>query len=189
MAPPPYVWSDGTPMAQTNISAFQLSWFDVYSARLAYPGTVAWDLVTAKYDGSYNGDYSLIGPAPDFVPRPSYHLLRLFTATTEPGWRILGVDGDAGNQLLTAYDSADGMLTVVGLDRDGGQLNDASGGPSSYSVAGLPTLTTFRLVVWNGDGDGLLSGDQVVTTDAHGIARFTAPEHAVWALTTHPSAG
>jgi hypothetical protein len=100
----------------------------------------------------------------------------------------VGVDGEAEEKLLTAYDSADGKLTVVGLDRAGGQLNDASGAPSTYTVAGLPTLTTFKLVVWNGDGSGRLSSDQLVTTDALGIAHLTVPQHAVWALTTHPIA-
>jgi hypothetical protein len=185
--PEPGVWFDRTPMAQTNISAFQLGWFNLYAARLGYPATSVWDTFNAKYD-SGTQDYSLIGPAPDFQPRPGYYLLRLFTATTEPGWRIVGVDGDAGNQLLTAYDSVDGMLTVAGLDRDGGQSNDASGGPSSYGVAGLPTLTTFRLLVWNADGAGRVSETQMVTTDALGVARFMVPEHAVWALTTHPVA-
>lgn len=185
LLPQPGLWADRTPMAQTNISALQLGWFNILSARLGYPATATWDLFNAKYDNGTQ-DYSTIGPAPDFKLRPSYFLLRLFTATTEPGWRIVGLDGDAGGKLLTAYNSPGGMLTVVGLDRDGGQLNDASGGPAIYSVAGLPSLTTFRLVVWNRDGTGLLSSDQVVTTDALGIAKLTVPQHAVWALTTHP---
>jgi hypothetical protein len=185
----PGVWADRTPMAQTNISAFQMGWFNVHGARLGYPGSAVWDLFKATYDPSaVNQDYSLIGPGPDYKLRPAYYLLRLFTATTEPGWRIVGVDGEAGEKLLTAYDSPDGKLTVVGLDRAGGQLNDASGGPSTYTVAGLPTLTTFKLVVWNGDGSGRLSSDQELVTDALGIAHLTVPQHAVWSLTTHPIA-
>jgi hypothetical protein len=187
LLPQPGLWADRTPMAQTNISAFQLGWFDILSARLGYPATATWDLFNAKYDNGTQ-DFSAIGPAPDFKLRPSYYLLRLFTATTEPGWRIVSLDGDAGGKLLTAYNSAGGMVTVIGLDRDGGQLNDASGGPGSYSVAGLPSLTTFKLVVWNRDGTGVLSSDQVVTTDALGIAHLSVPQHAVWALTTHPIA-
>jgi hypothetical protein len=186
----PGLWApDRTPMAQTNISAFQMGWFNAYAARLGYPATSVWDVFKATYDPSaVNQDYSSIGPAPDFKLRPSYFLLRLFTATTEPGWRIVGLDGDAGAKLLTAYNSPDGMLTVIGLDREGGQLNDGSGGAGNYSVAGLPSLTTFKLVVWNRDGTGALSSDQVVTTDALGIANLTVPQHAVWALTTHPIA-
>jgi hypothetical protein len=185
LLPAPGVFSDGTPMAETRISAFQLGWFDVYSSRLGYPGTLVWDLFNAKYDNGTQ-DFSCIGPAPDFELRPCYFLLRLFTATTEPGWRVVGVDGEAGLKLLTAYAGDGGLLTVVGLDRAGGQLNDASGPAIPYSVGGLPPLTTFRLVIWNRDGDGTLTSDESVTTDAAGVAWLTVPEHAIWSLTTHP---
>jgi hypothetical protein len=185
--PLPGAWHDRTPMAQTNISAFQAGWFNVSSARLGYPGTVIWDLLPGKYNATYREEWSLLGPAPDFQPRPGYFLLRLFTATTEPGWRIVGVDGDSGGKVLTAYDGAGGT-TVVGLDSAGNQLNDGSGQPSTYTVSGLPSLTTFKLVVWNQDGTGRPSSDQELVTDALGIARLTVPQHAVWALTTHPIA-
>jgi hypothetical protein len=185
--PRPGLWSDGTPMAQTNISAFHVGWFNISSARLGYPGTVIWDLLPGKYNPSYIEDWSLLGPAPDFQPRPGYFLLRLFTATTEPGWRIVGVDGSSGSKLLTAYDGAGGT-TVIGLDSSGHTLNDGSGGPSAYTVSGLPALTTFKLVVWNRDGTGQLTSDQEIVTDALGVARLTVAQHAVWALTTHPIA-
>ncbi len=184
----PGVWADGTPMAQTTISAFQLGWFDVYSSRLGYPGTMVWDLFNAKYDGGTQ-DFSCIGPAPDFALRPCYSVLRLFTATTEPGWRVVGVDGEAGRKLLTAYAGDGDLLTVVGLDRGGGQLNDGSGAPISYSVGGLPPLETFTLVVWNRGGGAGLTSDETVTTDAAGVAWLTIPQHAIWALTTHPIDG
>jgi hypothetical protein len=185
LLPAPGVFSDGTPMAETTISAFQLGWFDAYSSRLGYPGTLVWDLFNAKYDNGTQ-DFSCIGPAPDFELRPCYFLLRLFTATTEPGWRVVGVDGESGLKLLTAYAGDGGLLTVVGLDRAGGQLNDASGLPVPYSVGGLPPLTTFQLVVWNRDGGGTLTSDESVTTDAAGVAWVTVPQHAIWSLTTHP---
>jgi hypothetical protein len=183
--PRPGLWSDGTPMAQTNISAFQVGWFNVSSARLGYPGTVIWDLLPGKYNPSYVEDWSLLGPAPDFQPRPGYFLLRLFTATTEPGWRIVGVDGNSGAKLLTAYDGAGGT-TVVGLDSADNQFVASSGQPTGYTVSGLPSLTTFKLVVWNRDGNGRLTSDQEVVTNDLGIARLSVPQHAVWALTTHP---
>jgi hypothetical protein len=186
LVPEPGLWSDRTPMARTNISAFQMGWFNVFAARLGYPATSVWDTFNAKYDNGTQ-DYSCIGPAPDFELRPCYSLLRLFTATTEPGWRIVGLDGDSGGKLLTAY-SGTGGLTVIGLDRAGGSLNDGSGGPGTYTVSGLPSLTTFKLVVWNRDGTGQLTSDQEIVTDALGIARLTVAQHAVWALTTHPVA-
>jgi hypothetical protein len=183
--PEPGVWHDGTVMSRTNVAAFQLGWFDVLAARSGYPGTVIWDLFNAKYDNGTQ-DFSCIGPAPEFELRPCYSLLRLFTATTEPGWRVVGLDGEAERKLLAAYEGAGGLLTVIGLDRGGGQLNDGTGPPVAYGIAGLPPATSFRLVVWNRDGTGLLTADELVRTDALGIARLTVPQHAVWSLTTHP---
>jgi hypothetical protein len=179
----PGIWGDlTTPMAETNVNAFQLAWFDILAARLGYPATISWDAFNAKYD-SGTQDFSCIGPAPDFQLRPCFWLQRLFTQTTEPGWRVVGVAGDSGTRLVTAYSGPYGQFTVIGLDRAGGQRNDASGPSVSYSIAGLPSQTTFRLVLWNADGGGMLSNDVPVTTDALGVATFAVPQHAVFALT------
>ncbi|HEY6696035.1 MAG TPA: hypothetical protein VI006_24495, partial [Solirubrobacteraceae bacterium] len=56
----------------------------------------------------------------------------------------------------------------------------------SYSLGGLPAGTSFRLVTWNGTVPAALSEADVVHSDARGIARLSAPRHAVWALTTLP---
>jgi hypothetical protein len=93
------------------------------------------------------------------------------------------VPGASGGRLVTAYAGPMGEFTVIGLDRGGGQLNDASGPSVSYSVAGLPPLTTFRLVLWNGDGSGTLTNGPSVTTDALGVATFAVPQQAVFSLT------
>jgi hypothetical protein len=54
----------------------------------------------------------------------------------------------------------------------------------SYSVGGLPPSATFQLVIWNRDGDGRNAIAGTVVADATGAATFTAPLHAVFALTT-----
>lgn len=180
----PGLWADGeTPMAQTNVTAFQLAWFNVLASRLGYAGTITWDAFNAKYD-SGTQDFSCVGPAPDFALRPCYYLLRLFTATTQPGWRVVGVPGASGGKLVTAYTGPMGAVTVIGLDRTGAQLNDASGPPETYVIGGLPASTRFRLVLWNADGSGSLSQAPPVQTDAYGVATLTVPQHAVFALTT-----
>jgi len=46
----PGVWEDGTPITQTNISAFQQAWFDILAADLGYIGTSKWDAYYGKYD-------------------------------------------------------------------------------------------------------------------------------------------
>lgn len=180
----PGIWGDlTTPMAETNVTAFQLAWFNILASRLGYPATVTWDAFNAKYD-SGTQDFSCIGPAPGFELRPCYHLLRLFTLTTEPGWRVVGVPGYAGGRLVTAYTGPMGQETLIGLDRAGAQRNDDPGVTVQYRIAGLPALTPFRLLLWNRDGTGVLSDAGVVTTDAAGVAVLEAPQQAVWALTT-----
>jgi hypothetical protein len=181
----PGLWADEeTPMAQTNVNAFQLAWFNVLASRLGYPATISWDAFNAKYD-SGTQDFSCIGPAPGFELRPCYWLLRLFTTTTDPGWRVLGVPGASGAKLVTAYSGPIGQYTVVGLDRAGGRLNGPGDTVVPYAIGGLPAGAPFRLVVWNADGSGTLSAPLPVTTDAHGIATFSVPQHAVFALTNH----
>jgi hypothetical protein len=181
--PQPGIWADDTtPMAQTNVSAFQLAWFNILASRLGYPGTVTWDAFNAKYDNGTQ-DFSCIGPAPDYAIRPCYSLLQLFTVTTEPGWRVLGVSGFDAGKLLTAYEGSAGRMTVIGLDRAGAVFNADSGVGVPYTVGGLPPSASFRLVVWNGDGSGRLADAGLVTTDPSGIAVLTVPQHAVWALT------
>jgi hypothetical protein len=184
----PGLWADlETPMARTNVNAFQLAWFNVLASRLGYPATISWDAFNAKYD-SGTQDFSCIGPAPDFGLRPCYWLLRLFTTTTEPGWRVLGVPGWDGTKLVTAYEGPFGQFTVIGLDRAGAQLDDGSGPAIPYTIGGLPPGVTFRLVVWNADGGGTLSHAASVTTDARGVAAFTVPQQAVFALTNDAEA-
>jgi hypothetical protein len=181
----PGLWADEeTPMARTNINAFQLAWFNVLASRFGYPATIGWDAFNAKYD-SGTQDFSCIGPAPGFELRPCYWLLRLFTATTDPGWRVLGVPGASAAKLVTAYAGPIGQYTVIGLDRAGGQLNGPGDTLVPYAIGGLPPATAFRLVVWNADGSGTLSPPAAVTTDARGVAAFTVPQHAVFALTNH----
>jgi len=185
--PQPGVWEDGTPMAQTNISAFQHAWLMVRAAQLGYLAALKWDLFNAKYDNGTQ-DHSAIGPGRDgWRLRPIYHLIRLMTLTTQPAWSVLAVDRAAtgsATKLLTAYAGSGGDLTIVGLDTAGAQLNDVSETGVSYSIGGLTPGTSFRLLSWNGDGTGTnVDGGIVVSNDA-GVATISVPLHAVFALTS-----
>jgi len=183
----PGVWQDGTPMARTNIEAFQQSWFDVLAARLGYVGILRWDLHYAKYDNGTQS-YWLIGPPDEGWPQlPSYNALRLFTATVEPGWSVVSVDGDAGTRLVTAYEGTGDALTVIGLDTSGSQLTGTSPTETSYTIGGLPPQSTFHLEVWNEWGNGGIVNDPDVQTDPSGVATFAVPIQAVFALTTMTS--
>ena len=182
----PGVWSDGTPMAETNVSAFQHAWFDVLSARLGYHGTSNWDSYFGKYDNGSQA-YWMIGRPQDGWPLlPVYHVLRLWTSTVKPGWSVLGVNGSSGSKLVTAYAGPQGQLTLIGLDTAGAQLNGASDTQVTYRLAGLEPGTQFRLLVWNRNGDGRTVAADPVVVDAHGVATVTAPLQSVFALTTLP---
>jgi hypothetical protein len=187
VAADPGFWQDGTPMARTNVAAFQQAWFDVLAARLGYVGTLKWDLHFAKYDNGTQGYWLIGSPSEGWPALPAYNALHLFTATVKPGWSVVAVDGDAGTKLVTAYTGPDGALTLIGLDTAGAQLNTVSPTSTSYSIGGLPPQTMLHLVLWNEIGDGTITSDPDVQTDSAGIATFTVPTQAVFALTTMPS--
>jgi len=180
----PGVWTDGTPIAQTNVSAFQHAWFDVLSARLGYVGTSKWDSYFGKYDNGTQAYYMIGDPATGWPLFPLYNFIHLMTTTVKSGWKVLGVDELAGTtRLLTAYLGPAGE-TIVGLDTAGAQLNAVSSTEDPYSIGGLPPLRKVRLVIWNQDGDGLDGPTTTITTDARGVATITVPQNGVFVLTT-----
>ena len=197
-APQPGYWADGTPMARTNLSAFQMLWFDVVAAQLGYTGSVKWDAYWGTYDTTYRASHYLIGPAEEGWPLfPSYHALRLLLQTTNRGWEVVRVDPwaeddwqvgivDQPEQELAAYASTDGHLTLMGLDTNARGLNGLSGALSAYSIGGLPPNAELTLALWNAAGDGANSVAGTVRTDAVGVARFEVPLHAAFSLTTVP---
>jgi hypothetical protein len=181
--PEPGVYADGTPLPDTTINAFQHAWLDVLAARLGYAGVAKWDGYVAKYDKSTQ-DYSLIGPPTQGWPlRPVYNLTRLFTSTTKPGWKVVGVAGAASTKLLAGYTGPKGQVTVVGLDTAGASLAAPSQTGDTYSVGGLPPNATLQLYVWNPDGSGTVAAPTPVRTDAAGMLQVSAPLQSVFALT------
>ena len=182
----PGVWMDGTPITETNVSAFEHAWFDILSARLGYSGTSKWDTYFGRYDKGTQAYYMIGGPDRGWPKHPMYNLFYLMTATVKPGWHVLELDAVAGTtRLLTAY-TGGWDWTIVGLDTAGAELNGASTVQVPYTIGGLPPSQSFRLIVWNDIGDGLDGAPTTVTTDAAGTATFTVPQQAVFALTTRP---
>ena len=197
-APQPGLWADGTPFARTNISAFQMLWFDLVAAQLGYSGSVKWDAYWGKYDTTYVASHFLIGPAAEGWPLfPSYHALRLLLQTTQRGWQVVRIDPwadddwradlvDLPEKELAAYASGDGHVTLMGLDTHARGLNAVSAEAPAYSIGGLPANTVFNLALWNASGSGENSLAGTVTTNAAGVARFEVPLHAAFSLTTVP---
>jgi hypothetical protein len=190
--------ADGTELRRTNVAAFQQLWFAIASAQLGFTGASKWDLYWGKYDltNPPNQSYWMINPTEDgWEVFPTYHALRLLLQTTQRGWQVVRLEPwvpddwdpllpDEPEQELAAYAGEGGALTIVGLDTNGRLLNAASAETSSYSIGGLPPSTTFNLGVWNATGTGENSIAGTVTTSAAGVARFSVPLHAAFALTT-----
>jgi hypothetical protein len=178
----PGFWANGTPLTQTNVNAFQHAWFDVLSARAGYLGTVKWDSYFGKYDNSPQA-YYMIGPPPLWAEYPVYWVLRLWTSSVKPSWQVVGLDLAGGPKVATAYRGPADALTVIGLDRDGAQLNGASGTDVQYRVGGVAPNQTLQLKVWNATGDGTIAPARTVTADDAGVATFSVPLQGVFALT------
>jgi hypothetical protein len=181
----PGVWEDGTPISQTNVSAFQHAWFDVLAARLGYMGTSKWDSYFGKYDNGTQAYYMIGSPANGWPLYPLYNFVRLLTSTVKSEWRTINVDSVPDtSRLLSAYVGKKGEHTVVGLDTAGAQLNAVSETPVPYTIGGLPPDASFHLAVWNEAGDGVVGLSKVVATDAAGVVTITVPQHGVFVLTT-----
>jgi hypothetical protein len=180
----PGFWQDGTPISQTNVSAFQHAWFDVLSAKLGYVGTSKWDSYFGRYDNSQQAYYMIGDPQSGWPLYPLYHFVRLTTATVRPGWSVVNVDSVADTRLVAAYTSKTEERTVIGLDTAGAQLNTVSPTPISYTIGGLPASKRLYLAIWNEAGDGVVPPSHAVTTDAAGVATITVPQQGVFVLTT-----
>jgi hypothetical protein len=181
----PGVWDDGTPITQTNVSAFQHAWFDVQAADLGYMGTSKWDLYYGKYDNGTQAYYLIGAPQFSWPLYPMYNLLSLFTTTVKRGWQVVATDSvPATSRLLASFLGKKKQLTVIGLDTAGAQLNAGTPTTTSYSIAGFPPSKPVNLLIWNANADGLIAPKQTVTADANGLVNVTVPQQAVFVLTT-----
>jgi hypothetical protein len=181
----PGVWDDGTPITQTNVSAFQQALFDVLAAELGYLGTSKWDAYYGKYDSGTQAYYLIGAPQNGWPLYPLYNFMQLLTATVRRQWEVVAVDAVPGTtRSLAAYLGRNSQETVVGLDAAGAQLNTVSPTQVSYSIAGLPPAKRLNLLLWNEAGDGLVGPQHIVQADAAGMVTITVPQHAVFVLTS-----
>ena len=189
--PNPGIFKDGTaegqPLSKTNVAAFQQAWFLIRSMQLGYAGTVKWDCQHGRYDSTYNHRHYVIGPptAEGWPLYPMYHLLRLVSLTTEPGWRVVKLKQtpETTTKKLVAVKGPGSALTILGLDSRGALDNSDSGKSVNYTIDVLRPNARFTLALWNRAGGGQLSSEQL-SANAEGVAKVTAPRHAVFALTT-----
>jgi hypothetical protein len=186
----PGLWFDGTPITQTNVAAFQDGLFMLRATQLGFSGFSEWDLDNAKYDNGTQ-DFSAIGPGTAGWPtRPVYHLLQMLALVTQPvGGSIVEVVAGATAdpaQLLTAYVSPAGNDTILGLDTGGATRDATLTDPIAYSIGGLPPNTLFRLIGWNGSGNGTNVDYGFIDSGSTGTANFAIPLGGIFALTDTP---
>ena len=93
----PGVWTDGTPITETNVSAFEHAWFDILSSRLGYAGTSKWDTYFGRYDKGTQAYYMIGSPDRGWPKHPMYNLFYLMTATVKPGWHAVEARRGAGH--------------------------------------------------------------------------------------------
>jgi hypothetical protein len=181
----PGVWDDGTPITQTNVSAFQHAEFDVLAAQLGYAGTSKWDAYYGKYDNGTQAYYLIGAPQNGWPLYPMYNFMQLLTTTVKREWEIVSVDAVPGTtRMLAGYLGKKKQETVVGLDAAGAQLNTVAPMSVSYTIAGLPPSKQLGLLIWNEAGDGLVGPKHVVQGDAAGVATISVPQQGVFVLTS-----
>jgi hypothetical protein len=181
----PGVWDDGTPITQTNVSAFQHALFDVLAAQLGYSGTSKWDAYYGKYDNGTQAYYFIGAPQNGWPLYPMYNFMQLLTTTVKRQWQVVSVDAVPGTtRMLAGYLGKKKQQTVVGLDAAGAQLNTVAPTPVSYSIAGLPPAKPLNLLIWNEAGDGLVGPKHVVQSDAGGMVTIMVPQQGVFVLTS-----
>lgn len=181
----PGVWEDGTPVNQTNVSAFQQAWFDVLAANLGYIGTSKWDSYYGKYDNGTQAYYIIGAPQSGWPLYPLYNFMQLLTTTVKRDWSVVAVDSVPNtSRILAGYAGKNKQLTVVGLDTAGAQLNTVTPTAVSYTIAGFPPSRRVNVEIWNLEGDGLVTRAPSLLADAAGVVTVSVPQHAVFVLTT-----
>ena len=162
---------------------------------MGYAGMLKWDCHFGKYDKGTQANYAIGPPGPPAQPRtwqlyPMYFLLRLFTLTTAPGWKVLPITRDpsaagSGTKHLAAFKGNGKNLTILGLDEQGAHMNKAGSKTASYQIGGLTPQTPFKLVLWNKTDGHKLNLEPTVKANAAGVVTITSvPVHSVFALTT-----
>jgi hypothetical protein len=174
-------------VGRTKVAAFQQAWFLITAAQQRYSGVLKWDCHYGVYDNAPQTAYAIGKPGRKGWPLyPSYHLLRMVTLTTEPGWDVIEVaplDNHA-TQRVAAF-AGGGDLTLLGLDAERADKNEPSSKSSTYMLSGLPARKRFSLLMWNRGGGGQLVIDSTATTDARGhLPPISVPLQSVFALTT-----
>ena len=154
--------------------------------KLGYAGTIKWDCSHGEYDSTYKHKHYVIGPptAEGWPLYPMYHLLRLFSLTTESGWKVVKLKQPP--ETTAAARGRQGAGSGADDPRSGqSRCTEERGHGQERQLHDRRAAAkrTFTLALWNRAGGGQLSSEQL-SANAEGVAKVTAPRHAVFALTT-----
>ena len=171
-----------TPVNETDLAAYEQAWFNMLSVNDGFVGMSKWDFYRAQYDFTYQ-DHSLIGylfnaaPGQDRWPlRPSYNMEWLMANTTGQHWQVLGQSGSSAARLITPFRGPHGELTIFAMSTD-----QAAG---TVTIGDLPRDTEFRVLIWNGNGDGKVAEGAPICSGGSGTVSVSTPAGGMVALTT-----
>ncbi len=170
-------FANGKPIATTPLQASQMARFIIEAANRNYVAAVAWNMDDTLYD--HPMQYGLIGSVKDHWPlKPAYQVIKLFTHTTQPGWRAIPLDL-AGNPCITAcaFAGDKGELSIFLLNRsDKKTIN--------VQLTGSPSPGPFHQFLWNPDATGRTERSESLLDISHLSLRLTPLEMIVLTTTS-----
>jgi len=166
------------PMTETTINARLHLMFIIRGMNRGIAGFVKWDCFRAKYTHTGDQYYCCIGNGTDGYPLlPVYHALRLFTLTSESGWKVVSVSKEvSASRLVTAVKSPDDAQHTIYA------LNNATAA-SNMSISGLPPNKTYHVIAWNKTKD-ILTIEQDLTVAENGVLTAPVSAESMIAITT-----
>ena len=159
----------GVPVCDTPMQATQIAWLMVEAINRGYVATVQWDCYDAWYDRLMH--FGLIGDVKSkWKIRPAYDVLRLFTHTTQPGWRTVRIEGKTQKIGIAGLRSDAGDLAVYVLNRsDVSETIRVHCGEKMFETRWL---------------NGRLDHPREIRDDQNGVIEISLPPMSLVALTT-----
>jgi hypothetical protein len=168
---------NGTLLSKSPMLGVLIGWRMIDALDHGFVTMLFWDAYAVMYDRDVM-PYGLVGEAREGWPlRPHYHLMRMFTHTSQPGWHAVSVDGETDELRGAAMAGDKGEFTIYAVNRG----SDSR----AITIDGAPASTTFAYLAWNGDGTGNVSTPAKISSDANGRIKLDVAPQTVVALSTH----
>jgi hypothetical protein len=172
----PGKYENGQPIATTTVHPVECAMAILEAMNFGYVSMLQWDAYDVRYDRSLMRT-GVIGEPKDGWPlKPGYDLLRLFTHTTLPHWRVIAVGGAHSQERVAAMRGSEGQLTIFALN--------CANHPQTMTIGGLPK-GDWSMLSWNNDGKGKMSRAVPTNVSASGVATINAAPMSLSALMNH----